>query len=316
MMFVGACVLSLAQAKISLQIIMSLATFVTFIALTLINIKINQESGRKILGYSYLSVIIPGLIASVLWLAKKFGIMEFIQYPGEIISGTFAIYNFEQYFAFSAFLVSGMLVSVCAKRPFTYFCLLIPVFLICFGSENITAIGLSILNIVVYLLYKKCRSFFSIAVKFYLFFAVVFFVSLPLFSYYFIEIFGGFIQDPDSSGFWARVYIHHNFINEFKFLNLINPASEENWFIGAREPHHQFLRLLATGGFFLALSYYLLLVYLIFKARMEDRFVFISCAFVIGGMLEPFGHPYLAVQIIFLLGLSIFLNNSKIVGVN
>jgi hypothetical protein len=250
---------------------------------------------------------IPGLIAAALVDGFLIPAINFL--PGEIIPGVYAIYNFEQYYAMSLVLTLGFLMKAGKSLRQIFICFLVTAF-VAHASENSTALLLALLGFFLYIVDISHPVLYRFFIKTYFFLAVILFILFPIISYLIVN---SAVVDLDSqgSGFIDRMYLHAIFLDNFRIENIFIPATASEWFRAGRDVHHQFVVLMSSGGVLCAISYYLLLIYIVIKAKIEHRFVFISLCLVAATMVEPLNHPFLMIQFFIFLGASYYQNSNN-----
>ncbi len=267
----------------------------------------NLDVFFNILRWSLFVSLLLGFLASKLYVISYFFGIEYVNFPGEILPGFFSIYNFEQYFVLSLIFlfvylyINGQL-NLCLSAIVFFILLLIAVV-----SNNDTAIislvffGLLIIN-------NKWKfisvNFFNIVL---VFLGVLLLISVPYFSYFLLDNYSHLIGDPAISGIWARVFIYHEYVSMIGFSNVFVPF-EIDGDSNISDPHNQLLTFIVYGGLLYALSFYTLVLCLIYHVAAKLRAVFIYYSIVLGCILEPLLHPFILVQFVFLLSLSIVLN--------
>jgi hypothetical protein len=307
-LFIALTILSLFLTLIyglNKQVILTFYSFIVYLVFHSYFSKLDSLGKHEIIknanlvyyGFSISALILPRLISQN-------------HFVGDLIPGYLHIYNYLQYFSITGVLL--LFVTPVSRLWWPFWAILV---WLCIDSMNLTALICALLlllwRIFVSLNAKQIKSmpiFFGVF--------VLFILMAPIWAYLYSSLGIFKIGDPSELGLWARVINWSEVISNFHAFNFIIPLASDEWFLfHGWGMHNQILSLIVHGGGYFMVVACLLYVSLVLKINRFYWFGFFVIMAVAGSMLEVLTHPYLMIQIMFLLALLEDGGNEKVIKI-
>jgi hypothetical protein len=307
-LFIALAILSLFLTLIyglNKQVVLTFYSFAVYLFFHSYFYKINPSEKYEIIKIA--NFIYFGFSIAVLTLPQ---LIDQNHLAGDLIPGYLHIYNYLQYFSITGVLL--LFVTQSSKLWWLFWGILV---WLCIDTVNLTALICALIlffwRISLYLNIRKIKSmpiFFGIF--------VLFIFMAPIWAYYYSSLGIFKIGDPSMLGLWARVINWSEVISNFHVFNLIIPLASDQWFLlHGWGMHNQILSLIVNGGAYFMVVACLLYVSLVLKINRFYWFGFFVIMVLAGSMLEVLTHPYLMIQIMFLLALLEDGGNKKIIKI-
>lgn len=253
----------------------------------------------KFITLIYLMILANCLIGLIL-------MAEFKYLAGYIFDG-FVIYNFEQYFAFSAVLI--LLLALVEESLFIKAAATINSIGLSLISQNNSALIFVSLILVVYVVIKVLK-IFNLSATFYKIIIMMGFISPFIIWTLFIYL-SGLSNEAiphDNGGFEDRAYRLVYFFRSFELGGFLLPYAFFGDYkdIYLTELHGSVLSTISHFGLFIGVAFYCHLYLLLLKISIHsfEKSIFLSLFIsVVGLMVEIYYHPFLSIQLGLLFGI-------------